>query len=328
MAVEYVISSEQDAWDLLEKFDQGEGNASDEAYKISFKGWPNLDLRFVGNDFHQSVPTRVMPPLLDAQREIHKLFCEMVYGTSDTRRMTYSDRSRLELVVKVDKGSSKLNASLADQLTDIAREAITKMDGQQAVITILGSALLLTSVVSWKAWLAKKSKDKEIESRIELSKIEAERQQSLTDVIKNQPILKNVSNGFDDFRNHSLSKLEQADKFELPGSSELISGEEAHEITTAKREQSIEVRLDGEFVILSVDSGGTKGFRLKVQHVVDKQVMTVSIPDGTLSKDEKEVLQKNEWAKLPIHLEINAKELRGEITTATLVKASKIKKKK
>jgi len=36
--------------------------------------------------------------------------------------------------------------------------------------------------------------------------------------------------------------------------------------------------------------------------------------------------KNNEWAKKPVHLEINAKILCGEITTAVLVTASKIEK--
>src|SRR5690606_32856988 len=100
----------------------------------------------------------------------------------------------------------------------------------------------------------------------------------------------------------------------------------ASSLTVKPREQSVEDRIDDDFIIQSVTSGETEGYRLKVKCVSDGTIISVAIPDGTLSSDEREILKQNEWAKLPVRMELNVRILRGEITAARLVKASKIER--
>lgn len=326
MAVEYVIKNEQEAWDLLFQLEKGDVDG-DEPFKLKFNGWPSLDLHYQGVDFDQSVPTRVMPVLLDAQKEIHRLYCQLRYGEQNLRKLTRDDRVRLELVVKVEKGSSNLVTNLQDALNEVVKNSLANMESKHILYAILGVALMWTSGAAWKAYVDSKAKEKEIESRVEMSRLEKEKIKLLTDIKSSYPSVEQMSGGIDSFRNHSLNTLKNSDKLELPNTTLNIDGNYASEITYTPRAESVEIRIDGDFIIQSVDSGSTKGFRLKVQRVTDNSVMTVNIPDGTLSAEQKEVLQKNEWAKKAVRLEINAKELRGQITSATLVKASPIEKK-
>jgi hypothetical protein len=75
---------------------------------------------------------------------------------------------------------------------------------------------------------------------------------------------------------------------------------------------------------MSVVSGDTRGFKIKVRRNIDDKVINVSIPEDTLTRDQIEILKNSEWAKKPVAMEINARVLRGDITSATLISAAAI----
>lgn len=323
MALEVIIRNEQDAWNWLRKALDNSPDL-DQPVDLKFDGWPILNLHFSGHDFDASVPTRIMPPLLDAQKEIHRLFCLLRYGEQNLRKLTNDDRERLELVVKVEKGSSEFLTNLAEKLEEIGKSAVSRMESKHILIAVLGGALMWTSEVAWKAWLDQQAKVKEVETRVQMSQLEKEKLALFQRAVKADPALKDVSNGIDDFRNDALHKMKPADSFAVPNTNIEVDGRYAADITHKPKEQSHETRIDGEFVIQSVASGETSGFKLKVKRVLDGKLIAISIPADALNNEQIEILKNNEWAKKPVILEINAKILRGEITAATLVSAKNI----
>jgi len=324
MALEIVIRSEDDAWKWLKKTLNGK-LPTDEPIDLRFDGWPNLDLRFTGHDFDSSVPTRIMPPLLDAQKEIHRLYCQLHYGQQNLRKLKAEDRERLELVVKVNKGSSEYLTNLSKTLTEIAKSAVTNMESTHLMYTLLGGALVWGSSVAWKAWLTSQEKQKEIDSRVKMSALEREKLETLSKAYQKEPALKELSKGVNEFRNDSLHKLKPSDSFSIPNSNIEVDGRYASEITNKPKEQSIEIRIDGEFIIQQVTSGETKGFKMKVKRVLDGKIINVSIPEGILTIAQTDTLKNNEWNKKAIVMQMNAKELRGEITSAILISATETK---
>lgn len=325
MALDIVIRSEDEAWSWLKRALNHDPEL-DGPINIKFDGWPSLDITFKGQDFDSSVPTRIMPPLLDAQKEIHRLFCQLRYGEQNLRKLKNDERERLELVVKVGRGSSKYVTNLQDALTEVGRSAIAKMSSRDILIAIVSVALIWGSTIAWKEWLSTEAQKKSIESRVEMSKLEKEKLELLAGAYKSNPAIKELSEGVDEFRNDSLHQLKPSDTFELPKSTVEVDGSYAAAITHKPREESVEIRLDGEFIIQSVVSGQTKGFRIKVRRISDGKIVTVAIPDGTLTPSEINILKNSEWAKKPVMMEINARMLRNQITTATLVSASDIPK--
>lgn len=320
-----VIRNESEAWDWLTKALEGE-IPPEEPINLRFEGWPTVDLRFSGRDFDQSVPTRIMPPILNAQKEIHRLYCQLKYGENNLRKLKDEDREQLELIVKVEKGSSEYETNLSDVLTQTFQAAVSHMESAHILIAILGSSLIWGSNVAWKNWLAHRERLSETDSRTELSRLEAEKMEIIAKASRTEPSLRVTSTGADNFRNDSLQQLKPMDGFEIPNSNFRVSGEHAADVTQTQREQSVEIRLDGEFIIESVISGATAGYKLKVRRVSDDQKLTVTIPEEALTHDQKTVLQTNEWDKRPVQLEINAKKLRGQISSATLVSARGIER--
>lgn len=325
MGLDIIIKNEDDAWEWLKRALNNDP-VLDEPVNLKFDGWPTLDLHFSGHDFDSSVPTRIMPPLLDAQKEIHRLFCQLRFGESNLRKLSSDDRERLELVVKVDKGSSDFKTKLDEKLNEIIQATIQRMDSKHIMITLITCALIWGSNVAWKNWLDEQAKASDVESRVQMSTLEKDKLKIMSMAYKREPMVKDISNGVNEFRNHSLHKLKPADSFTIPNTSIEVDGGHAADITHKPREQSVEMRIDGEFIIQSVTSGDTHGFRIKAKRVLDGKVVNISIPDGALNQEQKEVLKNNEWAKRPVLMEINAKVLRGQITSATLVSAKDINK--
>ncbi|MEW8049285.1 MAG: hypothetical protein AB2792_01850 [Candidatus Thiodiazotropha sp.] len=321
------IRSEEEAWNALAyympKKDFGD-------IDFLFDGWPKLELTIKGKDFNGTIPTRIMPPMLELQREIHKTYCILRYGNDNLRRLTSEDRERLEIVVKIGEGSSIFTAEFWKELNETIRLSMVDMESKHKMIMVIALALSVAAPVSWKFWLSNQEKLKELETSVRLEQIENERIKMLSDARESYADVAKVSKGVDEFRNHTLHQLRSDDQFSIytDKKEELsITGEHASQITHKPREKSIEIRLDGDFLIEEVKSGGIRGFKIKVKRISDAKILSVTIPDGALEKSQIDTLKNNEWAKKPVVMQINAKELRGRITSAVLVSADEIPKK-
>ena len=124
MTERIVVSSADDAWALLRA--ALDGKALPDRVSLVFDGWPRFQMKVSGRDWHGTVPTRIMAPLLDVQRDLYRAYANVCYGDSNLRRLRDEDRELLELVLKVDEGSSEYEAPLYEQLTELARKAIDK----------------------------------------------------------------------------------------------------------------------------------------------------------------------------------------------------------
>jgi hypothetical protein len=67
-----IIHNEEDAWALLEAAVSGSGHL--DARRLKFKGWPIWSLDAKGRDWYSTVPTRIMPPLLDVQKDVNRAY--------------------------------------------------------------------------------------------------------------------------------------------------------------------------------------------------------------------------------------------------------------
>lgn len=325
-----IISSEEQAFDLLDKllnkyeFDPGT--------QVEFSNWPVLKIHITGRDFNGSVPTRIMPAILELQREVYRVYCELKYGTSNTKKLTQDERDQLELVVKVDKGSSWYETALEKVFDTMFREALARMTPEQITTVLITIAVSITGHFAWKRWLESREKLHQLDITVLLSKEEKEKMEIVQRAATQNPMLVGAKNSIDNLRLEMLSKLKPSDSFSLDGNIHdyekpfSISGDIAESVTSTPREQSIEKRIDGVFLIHSVDSGSIRGgYRLKVESKTDKKLFTVNLPEGLLVQDQLDALKESEWGKRSIYMEINAKELRGVITVATVVSVSELK---
>ncbi|OED48772.1 hypothetical protein AB838_09710 [Rhodobacteraceae bacterium (ex Bugula neritina AB1)] len=83
---------------------------------------------------------------------------------------------------------------------------------------------------------------------------------------------------------------------------------------------STEVRLDGLYKIRKVDTTMATGFRV---HLIDAEgkELVGDVAEVMTTAEDRYIIQEAEWKKLPVHLQINAKERRDKLTDAVIIRA-------
>ncbi|KAI5914591.1 hypothetical protein [Thauera sp. 2A1] len=320
-AEQIVISSADQAWALLRS--ALDGDELPERIALVFDGWPRFHMKFSGRDWHGTVPTRVMAPLLDVQRDLYRAYANVCYGDSNLRRLRDEDRELLELVVKVNEGSSDYEAPLHEQLTELARKAIEKMDSRSLVITILGIAVVVGGVEIGKAWIAERQEAKKVEQTIELSKQETERLKVFSEAVKQQPVLGETREDFEASQNRLLKSVKPGDEVVTKGVA--LHGDQVAEITQGERARAEDIDISGTFRVLANDASKGAGFRIKVSRIEDGMTFSAEVP-LELDADAKRLIQKAEWSKgaVLVRLDISASSLRGGVMNAVVTGASAV----
>lgn len=320
------IRNEEDAIALLKKL--VEGYEMEEVTSLEFESWPKFVIRIKGVDFDGTIPTRIMPTLLDLQKEVHRVYCLSTYGDENLRRLTKKDREQLELVVKVDKGSSLFETLLKDPILKTLQDAASRMTPEQLTATIIIFGLSVTSVLFWKLWLNKRIKERELDQTVQLSRLEKEKMEVIQRAMQQYPLSQAASEGVGDVRSELLTRLKPSDNLEIgtaePSEPEApppihISGEEAEQYTHAPRERAVEKMITGEFFLKTADFSRPEGVRLEVERVFDNYSFRADVPLGVLGHEQAEALKNNSWSKTNVEMSLLVKELHGRYTSAKVV---------
>lgn len=321
-----VISSEDDLFNALDRLlGEQEHEFPIEGWEVSFVGWPKLEITIRGEDFNGGIPTRIMPALLDMQRKVDEAYARLVDG--EVRRLSKDERRKTELIVRVESGSSIFSSELAPALNTIA-QAIGKMNGTEMLISVLSIAAISGGVLAFKYYLNNRKEEKELDIKVALSSEETRRLEVVERAIEqSNEIVREQSNAQAKAFDSLLNRLDPADTIVADGQT-LIDGETGRRLARATRRETIESRLDGEFIILTVDSGGIRGgFKLHVRKVDDGLELTVNVPEGTLAEEQIATLQQGEWGKRPLLMKLNTRK-RGEvIVDSTLVETGLVRAK-
>jgi len=293
----------------------------DETQGIVFVGWPNFEVIVRGAHFDGGVPTRIMPGLLELQKVVDRAYAEAKYGTS-TKRLSVEDKATTELVVRFEAGHSTLFKSGLDKpLTESAKMMLEKMDGKDVIITVSIIATLAAGAYAWDSSLQTQVAEKQLDIQLRQTQEETRRYQVIRDVAESSASLRAQVDRIEQFQGTMLKRLAPQDSLVI-GDEVLIDGKDAKTIVRKPRQTAIETRLDAAFTILSVDSGLVAGgFRLRIRNAATGDEITVSVPEGTLSPDQTQVLQDGEWGKKTVQMQLNIRKIGDRITTATLIEA-------
>jgi len=312
---EIVISSEDQAFSLLQK---ALANEISDTAKVTFKGWPVFNLTIEGKDFKGSIPTRIMPPIIDLQKEIHRIYCRTRYNSEDIRKLTSDEKDLLELVVIIKPGSTKFITDLFNALNEVIKNS--PMDGNQVLILLISIAAFITSSVMWKDWLSKKEREHGQETSTKLSEQETARLKIVTEALTAMPELKTNKEAITNFKSELSKRLKPTDQIKI-NNEPIITGERAAEIVPAPKELSKNVRLDGDFSINEVKFPTKFGgdYRFSVTRLSDDKKFMVNAAPDLLDEDQLEMLKEGSFSIKHLKMNINAKEHRGLITDANIV---------
>lgn len=323
MALKTVIKSEEDAFNAIQKFLDGEAIGN-----IQLKGWPKLQVRLVGDKFDATITPTVMKSFIELQTLVLRSYALSQYGTDDTRKISKEERDELEIEVKVEEGSSVFEVDFQSVLMKFAETAGTSMTPELTAITILGLGVLWVGKTSFTGYLNHRKEIRMAEVRTEeqremltviqeQTKQESARLQTLTKLLVKQPALEQISRETYDTRTEMLRGFATAESATVDDVT--ISGEVAKEVVTNARRKAVEKRLDGFYRILRVDSSNPEEFRVKVRRHRSSTEFEAVVEDTSLDSAKKETLQYAEWERTTVYLNINAKVLDGEIRQAVVL---------
>lgn len=318
MPEKLVITSEIQAWEVLE---QAVSTGVSDDLILEFNGWPTFQMGVNGKDWKSTVPTRVMTPLLDVQKDINRAYANVRYGESNIRRLKDEERDELEIVVKVREGSSLYDAELWKQFSSIAEAAVGRMDGNQTVITVLGLALLVAAPVMYKSWLASRQKEKEFEHQLQMSQEETKRLEVFGAAVNRQPLLSAAQEDVQATHNRFLKVAKPGDVLAVRGQS--VRADEAVALMQPERERAQDIVIEGIFVVLGNRTDKSEGFRITVKRLSDQLTVNADVP-VELPHFQQQLIQDAEWKKTKVFLSINASILRESISQATVVTASAV----
>lgn len=314
-----VIDSEEKAFEVLEQ--ALKKKIGDAPLELKFEGWPSLQIRLKGPGYDSTITADIAEAVIDLQRAVNRAYARSVHGTANSRSLTDTERREVQFKAKVKRGSSIIEINLGDFAEKLATAITTKMTPEMLVLTVLGIAVTGASLLAYKAFLRHRSDDKQVEqetrNRLEMSQEETKRMQIMADAMKRVPALRHTRDDFDDARQAVLRSGANANSVEVNDLE--IAGEAARIISTARRTESEEVQLNGNYTILQTDLRQPDLIRLRVQNRSSGQEFFASFRDQTLDRSQVGLLQNAEWSRQPIYLSINARSLRGEITTATVI---------
>lgn len=315
--VPVVIATEQDAWELLERAVQKE--RLPENLLLKFDGWPKYKVKISGRDWHGTVPTRIMPAILDLQKDLHRVYAEVRYGEPNIRRLSKHERELLEIVVEVEKGSSEFQAALENLFTVIAREALGKMPPDMIAITVLGSALILGSTVVGKAWIAKQQRDKELETQLALNQEESRRLDIVAKAVQQKPYLEDVKTYVEDHTNRVLRALQPQDQVHVMGAS--LTGRDSSKIVEEARATAEETHYTGLFRVHLINTEQSRLTRIKVSKVDSSLELMADLPPELPFAQEMMIFDAARDRALVL-LHVTATLRRGNISEAFIASVS------
>lgn len=331
MSATVKIKSNEDAISVIERYLQG---TLPESFKYELSGWPTLKISLKGEKFDQSLTPSVMEGFIELQKAVNRAYAEAVYGDS-TKRLTEEEKDRLELTVKVDKGSSIFNVEFSDAALNLGQALVTKMDPITIVVTVLGTGLILAGRSIWAKHLetqrlvklesAKNERDREAFSSMQfMSAQETKRMQVMAELLKENQQLSRIQDIAKESKTDLIKSFAEAEEVNIDGL--LMSGEQALSLTKNARSESVQTRIDGVYKVVRVDSSNAENFKVKISNKDNGQTFEAIVQDETSNDSIKQLIQHAEWSRSYVRLSINAKIIRGQVNGAVILGAESTRK--
>lgn len=327
----YVIRSENDFFDILQTaLAEGENFSLG---TLDVENWPLLKLHLDGEKFDRSITPSVMKGIIELQNSLYRAYAQAKYGTPNTARLTEDERDKLEIIVRVDEGSSVIDLLFEQPLNTFINKAVGQMTGSEILFGILGVTFLGLTYSFLKHRLSIKAEERKnevtqqekkdiIDGFINHAQVDTKRLEIIDNIVNKNQQTKEIG---EDFSNSllkltkNLSKVEEAEMDNLS-----LSGEAISEILKSNRHHPLDVQLNGVYRIQQVDSSKRTEFKVVVKGVENNLVIVAKVQDRDLDDTNKQVLQQAEWDKIPVKLAINAKEYRDEIRSAVIIEATRL----
>jgi hypothetical protein len=149
VAQNITIRNESDAFEAIQTYLKDGGFKGN----VKLSGWPKLEVRLVGAKFDATITPPVMKSFLELQNLVYKSYAIAQYDTDDTRKLSSAEREELEILIKVEEGSSIFEIDFQGVLEKFAQKAAETMSPELIAITVIGLGVLWVGKASYGAYL-------------------------------------------------------------------------------------------------------------------------------------------------------------------------------
>jgi transposase-like protein len=292
-----------------------------EPIQIKFESWPQIEIRLEGKGYEGTITADMAGALVELQHAMNRAYARMVHQSTNARSLTDVERGQLQFKAKVENGSSLIKVDLGEYAEKLVVALADKMTPEHIVIAVIGTAAVAGSTLAYKWFLQHKTEGKKIEEgakqAIAMSQEETKRLEVFAKAVAQHPQLENARQDFDEARTEMVRGT--SDAYSLSVNGVKLDRESARVVSMTKRSESKEIQLNGTYIILKADWEQDNEVRLKISNADNKREFYASFKDESLGGEQIELLKAAEWNRDYVYLSINATELRGEVTTATII---------
>ena len=317
-----VPKGEKDAFELMQRALRDEIG---EAYNIVFKGWPKLTIVLEGEGYAGTITPSLMEALVDFQQGLNRAYAKVVYNQDNARGLKDTERQELEFKAKVENNCTKIDIDLTEILKKTVDILGSKMEAKHVVILgVVGMSMWVSDTAikaHYEAETRIKTVQEETTKATALSQEESKRLEIFAQAVAQKPELSELNKDAATSHIGLLKGISDAASIEINGIE--FKKDDAKSLSSTKRMISTEVQLNGNYQILAVDTSHPEEIRIKVKYIDDGKEFYAKFKDQTLDQSQINILQNAEWSRKKVYLSINAQELRGQITTATIVGVTK-----
>lgn len=312
------ISSEEQAFDYLKK--ALEQQLTDEPIEVFFDNWPIITLKLEGKGYDSTITSEMAGSLVELQQALNRTFARAVHSAPTARTLTLEEKKEIQFKAKVEKGSSLVTIDLGDYAQKIGLAITDKMTPEMLTITILGLAIAAGATISYKAFLKNRTEqldaDTDAKKLVSLSQEETKRLDIFAKAMKKNPMLKNANEDFDVARHEMVKSVSDAKSISINNVE--LDNASAKAIALTSRTSSIPIQANGNYYIREI-KWLTDEALLTLEDIGTKRTFKASFNDTSLKPNELTIIKEKEWSRGVVYLSINATELRGDITSATII---------
>lgn len=332
---ECVIRSESEAWQLLKRI--ASDDFEDKIVLPEFKGWPDLKIKYWRRGENRLLTAPMMEGLLDVQEALYRAFLLVEEDTSNLRRLSEYQREKYEIGFTINSGSTEAKPDWPEIAKEFVQTVASKMNGKQATIIILVALLAYAGNTAWSDYLdhkaeqaelnASNSKDEQIGQLFEAFKLseqaDLERMKLLRDMAASNDHGQAVLEASEDAKDGILKSAKRVDSTEVAGME--IPPEAARRMSRAPKAENKAESVKGTFVILRNDTTLEEGFRVRLRNTETGEEFFASLRDRLVAPNDREIIAKAEWEKVPIRATIAVTRRRGAIVKAQILAAEELK---
>jgi hypothetical protein len=312
------IKSEKDAFELIQKALKDEIG---DAYNIVFEGWPKLTIVLEGEGYAGTITPSLMDALVDFQQGLNRAYAKVVYNQDTARSLKDAEKQEIEFKAKVENNCTKIDIDLTEILKSTVDILGSKMEPKHVVILGVVGMSMWVADSAIKAHYEAEAKIKTVQEETikatTLSREETKRLEVFAQAIAQKPELAEIQKNAASSHIGLLKGISDAKSIEINGIE--FKKEDAKLLSSSKRATSSEVQLNDNYQILSVDTSHREEVKIKVKNFTDGKEFHAKFKDQTLDQSQIRILQSAEWSREKVYLSINATEIRGQVTIATIV---------